>query len=205
MSSECMGGRLSLLAPAGLRADARRLYDRLLEGRLRSNAPFTSRSDTGELIGPFNAMLYAPAIADGFITFHEAEEHATPLSARVREIVILSVGAVWGSAYEIYAHRAVAAQVGLSRDAVAALVVGEASTGITAEEQAAQRFTLELSRDRTVSDATYAEAEQAFGRAGLVALAFLAAAYSATCVMLNAFAVPAPPVDGSSNCLPRER
>jgi len=198
MNVDGMGGRLPLLAPASLHGDARRLYDRLVEGRLRSNSPFTSRADTGELIGPFNAMLHAPAIAGGFIDFHEAEEHATPLSSRVREVVILSVGAAWGSAFETYAHRAVAAQAGFTSQAAAALAGGEPCNGLTVDEQAAQRFTLELARDRVVSDATYAEAERAFGREGLVALAFLVAAYSATCVILNAFAVPAPNVDRSS-------
>lgn len=192
MDARNLGGWLPLLNPASLQPDARRLYDRLVEGRLGSTSPFTNRIDTGELIGPFNAFLYAPAIGAGFIDFHEAEEHATSLSARVREVVILSVGAVWASAYEIYAHRAVAARVGFPPDIVAALAAGEACEDIGVEERAAQRFTLELARNRVVSDTTYAEAERVFRREGLVALAFLAAAYSATCVMLNAFAVPAP-------------
>lgn len=187
-----LGGRLPLRPPADLEPDARFLYDRLLEGRLSSASPFVSRISTGELIGPFNAFLYAPAIGGGFIDFHEAEEHATPLSARVREVVILSVGAVWRSAYETYAHRAVAARVGFPPDVVAALASGEVCKGLSGDELAAQRFTLELARDRSLSDATYAEAERAFGKGGLVALAFLAAAYTATCVMLNAFTVPAP-------------
>lgn len=195
MDAGNLGGRLPLLSPASLQPDARLFYDRLVEGRLGSASAFTSRIATGELIGPFNAFLYAPAMGSGFIDFHEAEEHATPLTVRVREVVILSVGAVWASAYETYAHRAVAARVGFPPDIGAALAAGEVCEGIGIEEQAAQRFTLELARDRVVSDATYAEAERAFGREGLVALAFLAAAYSATCVMLNAFAVPAPCVD----------
>ena len=120
MDAAGLGGRLPLQPPASLSPDARALYARLIEGRLGRAAPFTSQTDAGELIGPFNALLYAPLIGGGFIDFHEAEEHATPLSKRVREIVILSVGAVWASPYETYAHRAVASQVGCSPDVVAA-------------------------------------------------------------------------------------
>ncbi|UDL94068.1 carboxymuconolactone decarboxylase family protein [Lichenihabitans sp. PAMC28606] len=195
MGSEDLGGRLPLLPPASLRPEARQLYDRLMGGRLSSTSPFTSRIDTGELIGPFNAFLHAPAIGGGFVDFHEAEEHSTPLSPRVREIVILSVGAVWGSAYETYAHRAIAAQVGFAPDVAAALAAGVICEGISAEERLAQRFALDLVRDRIVDDATYLEAERVFGREGLVALVFVAAAYDATCVILNAFAVPAPSPD----------
>ena len=192
MDAAGLGGRLPLQPPAGLRPDAHALYVRLSEGRLGRAAPFTSRTGDNELIGPFNALLYAPAIGGGFIDFHEAEEHATPLSKRVREIVILSVGAVWASAYELYAHRAVASQVGFQPDVVAALVAGDPCDQLGDDERAAQRFALELARERVVGDATYAEAEQAFGHEGLVALTLLAAAYTATCTMLNAFAVPAP-------------
>ena len=38
-----------------------------------------------------------PAIGGAFIAFHVAEEHATPFSKRVREIVIFSVGTAWVS------------------------------------------------------------------------------------------------------------
>ena len=187
-----LGGRLPLQSPASLGSEARALYDRLTQGRLGAASPFITQTDAGELIGPFNALLYAPGIGGGFIDLHEAEEHATPLSKRVREIVILSVGAVWASAYELYAHRAVAAQVGFSPDVVAALAAGELCDQLAGDEQAAQRFTLELARHRVVRDATYAEAQQMFGREGLIALTLLAAAYTGTCMMLNAFAVPAP-------------
>ena len=192
MDAPGLGGRLPLLPPASLGPEARALYDRLAGGRLGSASPFTSRTEAGELIGPFNALLYAPTIGGGFIDFHEAEEQATPLSKQVREVVILSVGAVWRSAYELYAHRTVAAGVGFTPEIIAALATGEPHDGLADDERAAQRFTLELTRDRAVSDAAYASAEAAFGREGLIALAFLAAAYGGTCTILNAFAVPAP-------------
>lgn len=192
MNDAELGGRLPLRSPVALGPEARALYDRLGGGRLGDASPFTNKTDAGELIGPFNALLYAPAIGAGFMDSHEAEGKATPLSARTREVVILSVGAVWRSAYELYAHRLVAARVGFPPEVVAALAAGEPHVGLSEDERVAQRFTLELARDRAVSDTTYAAAEAAFGREALVALTFLAAAYLATCAMLNAFAVPAP-------------
>lgn len=192
MKDEKLGGRLPLQPPASLGAEARAFYDRLAGGRLGDASPFTNKTDAGELIGPFNALLYAPAIGAGFMDFHEAEAEATPLSPRMREVVILSVGAAWRSAYELYAHRAVAARAGFPPEIVAALAAGEPHDGLSEEERVAQRFALELARDRAVNEATYAAAEAAFGREALVALTFLASAYIATCAMLNAFAVPAP-------------
>lgn len=194
MADADLGGRLPLLPPTALGPDAKALYDRLVGGRSGA-APFRATSDAGALIGPFNAIIHAPDIGAGFLAFHEAEERATPLSARVREVVILSVGAVWQSAYELYAHRAVAAQAGFSADVVAALAAGEASDQLDERERAAQDFTLELVRTRSVADPTYAAAERLLGHDGVVAMTFLAAAYTGTCMVLNAFAVPAPGAD----------
>lgn len=192
MEGERLGGRLPLLAPEQLKPAARALYDRLTGGRLGAGSPFRNRTDAGALIGPFNALLHAPAIGDGFIDFHEAEERATPLSPRLREIVILSVGAVWGSAYELYAHRAVAMRAGFAPATVATLAAGDVCTELDNEERIVQRFTLELARDRQVRDETYAACEDALGRERTTAIVFLAAAYVGTCTVLNAFAVPAP-------------
>lgn len=64
-----LGGRLPLQSPGALPSAGRALYDRLVGGRL-AKAPFRSRTDFGELIGPFNACLYAPVIGGGFIDLH---------------------------------------------------------------------------------------------------------------------------------------
>ena len=192
MNNAGLGGRLPLQPPAALGPEARALYERLGGGRLGDASPFINKTQAGELIGPFNALLYAPAVGNGFMDFHEAEGEATPLSEQMREVVILSVGAVWQSAYELYAHRAVATRAGFPPEVVAALAAGEPHDGLSGDERMAQRFTLELARDRAVGDATYTGTEAALGRECLIALTFLAAAYIATCAMLNAFTVPAP-------------
>lgn len=43
-----------------------------------------------------------------------AEDKHTSLDARVRQVVILAVGAVWKADYQLYAHAAVARKAGLS-------------------------------------------------------------------------------------------
>lgn len=186
-----LGGRLPLRSPQKLQGQAREVYDRLTK-RGGDNPPFRSRTDAGELIGPYNACIWSPAIGAAFLSAHEAEERATPLPARVREVIILSVGAVWGCAYELYAHRALAARAGLSQDAIDALASGQTLDGLSEDERTAQRFVLELTRDRRAQDATYAALEVAFGREGALAAIFLAGLYSMTATLLNALEVPVP-------------
>ena len=89
-----------------------------------NDAQFQSTADDGRLIGPFNPALLKPAIAAPFLDLQFAEQVHTSLSARVREIVILAVGAVWQADYELYAHLAIARKAGLSEDAARAVATG---------------------------------------------------------------------------------
>ncbi len=118
-------------------------------------------------------------------------EHTT-LSKRVQEVVILSVGAIWQSQYELYAHSALARQAGLSEQAIAALTAGTASDDLLPEEIIAHRFARQLTVEHRVDAALYKEAESAFGREGLLNLTFLMGIYLYTCATLNAFESPVP-------------
>ena len=75
--------------------------------------PFRSTTSGGRLIGPYNPMLLSPNTTSGFLDFIESAASSTTLDARLREVVILTIGAVWKSGYEIYAHSAVARKAGL--------------------------------------------------------------------------------------------
>jgi 4-carboxymuconolactone decarboxylase len=189
-----LGGRLPLVSPSHIEADQRQLYD-LLDSQFVpwANANgFKGKTETGELIGPFNALLYSSAISMGYVQLTNAESSHTSLNKRVREVVILSVGAVWKAHYELYAHSAVARTVGISGSAIDALVEGESSPDLSADELVAHRFARQLAADHNVDPELYKEAEATFGQAGLVDLVYLIGMYLFTCNLLNAFKIPAP-------------
>ena len=94
---------------------------------LAEAAHFQARTDDGQLIGPFNAVLLSPDIASSFMQLQYAEAQHTSLTERTRQVVILTVGAVWQAAYELYAHSAAGRQAGLSDDAIATLAGGGAA------------------------------------------------------------------------------
>jgi hypothetical protein len=47
----------------------------------------------GSLLGPFNPLLFKPVLGTAYLEVLRADEQSTSLSARVHEIVILTVGA----------------------------------------------------------------------------------------------------------------
>ena len=120
------------------------------------------------------------------------EGRFTSLSARAREVVILTVGAVWQASYELYCHSGVARSVGLSDDEISTLVSGGLPNSLRDDEAIAHRAAQALTVDRAIDDALYAEANGALGAEGIFDLVNLIGAYHTVCALLNAFDVPAP-------------
>ena len=150
----------------------------------------------GRLIGPFNPLLYSPMIGQGFAEYLGAERKHTTLSDIVREVIILTVGAVWESAYELYAHTAVADKVGLPRETVAALAAGQTPEKLSGEELVAHEFARSLAAEHRIDPGLYARAVEAFGPKGVVDMVHLTSLYMGTSALLNAFAVPVPEGQG---------
>jgi len=195
MAGTDLGGRLPLLAPGDLPdGPQKELYHRMRTHQVpwAGRHHFKAMTDGEKLIGPFNPLLCSPDGGTGFLDFEPAEEQSSSLDQRVRQVVILSVGAVWQSAYEIYAHSAIARQAGLPEGTIRALQNGEPAEDLTGKEQLAQAYTLKLTSEHSVDTSLYHSAEQAFGRQGLVDIALLIGRYLTICTLLNGFDIPRP-------------
>ena len=190
-----LGGRLPLLKPADLNHEQRKFYD-LLNAKTvpwADAAGFQANAEDGALIGPFNAMLYSPQIGTASMQYLSAEQDHTALTPRVREVVILTVGAVWQAAYELYAHTAVGRKAGLDEVSIRALAAGEAATEtLSIEESAAHEFTRALATEHRVDSELYKRTVELFGAKGVVDMIHLAGNYMTVSALLNTFEVPAP-------------
>jgi 4-carboxymuconolactone decarboxylase len=194
VAEDKLGGRLPLLDTDTLDDEQRELVDYLMRTFVpwANTTGFHSRTPDGTFIGPFNALLRSPAVAGAFLRFQTSEQHHTSLSDRVRQVVILAVGAVWAADYELYAHSAVARYRGIPDDTVRSLAAGTAPDTLSDDEKLAYRFTRQLSMSHHVDNATFADTRKAFGDRGIVDMVLLAGAYHSVCGLLNAFEVPAP-------------
>ena len=191
VQTEMLGGRLPLLDPQALSAPQKKTYDRLNTTWVAwaDSVPFQSKTEDGRFIGPFNPILFSPTISSSFLELQEVEQENTSLGQRVRQVVILAVGAVWKSNYELYAHSAAARK---AEDAIRTLATGGLPDDLGDQEKIAQRFARQLSAEHRVDAALYSAAEHAFGQRGLVEITYLTGLYHVVCALLNAFEVPAP-------------
>jgi 4-carboxymuconolactone decarboxylase len=194
MDDAKLGGRLPLLDPQELTDEQRAIYDRIAEQLLpwSDTIGFQSRTRDDRLIGPFNSALYSPAVAAGFLAFMDAETTETSLDARLRQVVILTVGAVWGASYELYAHEMEARHVGLSDEQITELTAGRIPSDLTEAERVAGKLARQLTIERRVDAEIYVKAEAALRPQSLVDLTLLVGFYQTICALLNVFEVPAP-------------
>jgi 4-carboxymuconolactone decarboxylase len=192
VETDALGGRLPLVDPAAFTGAQRQLFDRVTTTRERraNDAGFRITTPDGRLIGPFNACLLHPEVALKLLEFSSTAQSQTSLSDRVREVVILAVGAVWDARFELYAHSALAHQSGLSAESITALVNGRLLYDLSAHETAG-RVAQQLSAGHRIDDELYREAQNAFGAKGLFDIVALIGVYHSVCAILNLFEVPA--------------
>ncbi|MGI4863740.1 MAG: carboxymuconolactone decarboxylase family protein [Janthinobacterium lividum] len=190
-----LGGRLALLAPDDLKSDQKKLYDQLQDTMVpwAKKSGFQAETFDSKLIGPFNPMLRSPLIAKALMGVTAAEGEHTSLSEKVRQVVILTVGAVWQAAYELYAHTAVAEKAGFDEATIQALAAGQKPAALSAEESVAYDFTHRLATTHQIDAALYEQVIVTFGEKGVVDMIALAGQYMTISALLNTFAVPAPP------------
>jgi 4-carboxymuconolactone decarboxylase len=189
-----LGGRIELLEPSKMTPDQRELYDSTMKDALpRSQSwGFIASLPDGRVVGPFNAALQSPKIWAAFAELQSTEASKTTLSPRVRQVVILTIGALWQCDYERYAHKAIAHKLGMAPETIDALAEGGEPQGLTEEELLAMQLTKQLATDHKLSDDLFRKAQAAFGNQGIVDLLILTGCYVTVCSMLNSFEVPIP-------------
>lgn len=189
-----LGGRLPLLDPATLTSAQQDLYNQLTATWVAyaDQLGVVAMTEDGRLIGPFNAFLLHPEVTAKLWEFQTAESAQTTLPPRVREVVIIVMGAVWHADYELYAQVQVGRKAGLPDDVITALASGSIPEALSEQEKIAARLALELSTRHRVDDELYREAEQAFGSTGLFDLVAVMGVYQTVCSALALFEVPAP-------------
>lgn len=189
--------RLPDLTPGELTPEQSALRAAILDGP-RGRAPqlFDLVDDEGHLTGPFGIMLHSPAVGTALQGLGAVLRYGTELTDRVRETVVLAVAGHWASEFELYAHRPIARQAGLSQEQVTAVVEGAAVPGLEPAESAVLAVVRVVLSDGDLDDQQYEQARKQLGERGLVEVTALVGYYSLLAMQLRVFRVGVP--DGHS-------
>ncbi len=185
--------RLPVLSSEEMTAEQVGLYRESLGGP-RGQGPRAVQlsSGAGGLAGPFNAMLFAPAVGHALQELGAAIRFRTHLSPRIRELAILVVAQAWDSGYERVSHEPIGREAGLTDPEIEALRAGDDPKFADDTEQVAYSVTRALTGPADLDDEEYAAALGALGEEGLVELSTLVGYYATLALQLRIFRVPAP-------------
>lgn len=191
--------RLAKRLPTDLDPSQGAIYERITAGPRGDGQLFALADEQGGLEGPFNAWLLSPSLGSALEKLGDAVRFKCTIPPRWREITILVVGAHWRCAYEVYAHRRLAAAVGLSEEEIETVLLGYGEAKfVDPSEQAV----LQLARRLVIGwgaldDDAYGAAVSAVGEVGVFEISVLVGYYSLLALQLAMFRVETPPIEAT--------
>jgi 4-carboxymuconolactone decarboxylase len=147
----------------------------------------------GELIGPFNAFVHAPAVGRRLSSLGRVVRFETSIDRRLAEVAIITVGARWKAEFEWWAHARMARRHGVADEVVDAIARGEDPRFEADDERVVYTVARQLTADGQLDQDAFAAAQRLLGDAGVVELVSLCGYYTLVSFLLNAFTVPLPP------------
>jgi 4-carboxymuconolactone decarboxylase len=144
------------------------------------------------LSGPFHTMMYSPEVMSRARAMGDYLRFNSAIGNTLSELVILITARAWSQGYEWSAHQPIALKAGISKDIVDAIAEGRRPTAMSADEEIAYDFTMELQNNKGVSDATFAKTEKRFGKKGAVDIAGISGYYTFLAMQLNMARHPVP-------------
>jgi 4-carboxymuconolactone decarboxylase len=164
--------------------------DKMTEAQKKAAAEFEAAR--GALSGPWAVILRSPEMINRARGLSDYLRFNSSLPPRLSEFVILITAREWSQNYEWNAHHPLAVKGGLSPEIAKAVAEGRRPEQMADDEAALYDFCIELHRNRSVSDATYARALAKFGEQGLVDAIGLTGWYTLVAMVLNTARTPLP-------------
>ncbi len=131
-------------------------------------------------------MLRAMAMGDYL-------RYRTVFPTKLNELIILITARHFTQQYEWHVHSPIALKEGLDRDIADAIADGRRPSTMAADEELIYDFCIELLRNHSVSDPTYARAVARFGEQGTIEMVGVVAYYTFQSMVLNTARTPVPP------------
>ena len=182
-----------LIAAALLAPPMARAQDRLptippadyTDAQRQAAADFLKARKT-PVFGPFEPLMYSPEVMTLARSMGDYLRYKSKLGNTLSELVILVTARAWTQDYEWHVHAPIAAKAGIKPEIIAAIRDGRRPDGMSEDEAAVYEFSTELHQNKRVSDATFARAEQRFGKPAVVDMLGINGYYTLLAMQLNA-------------------
>jgi 4-carboxymuconolactone decarboxylase len=154
-----------------------------------------------EVRGPFVPLIRSPEVMLRAKAMSDYLRFKSTLAPRLSEMIILITAREWTQQYEWVAHHAIAMKAGLAPQIADAIADGRRPIAMADDEEAAYDLSIEIQRNKRVSDATYKKAVAKFGEQGVIDILGINGYYTLLAMTMNAARTPLP--DGVAEPLKR--
>ena len=144
------------------------------------------------VFGPFEPLMHSPQVMTQARSMGDYLRYNSAIGNTLSELVILITAREWTQDYEWYVHYPIAIKAGIKPEVAAAIADGRRPEGLSEDEQIVYDLSVELHRNKRVSDPTSARAEKRFGKKGVVDLTGINAYYTLLAMQMNAAQYQAP-------------
>lgn len=186
--------RTNNLRPDQMDPDQMKVYEAITQGtRARGPQHFALTDDQGRLRGPFADFLLSPRVGMALQALGSALRYETELSARARELAILTVAARHRSTFEQESHEAIARALGFKQGELEAIRQEDMTPFDRGESLVGQTVLALLDGD--LDEPTWETAEEMLGQRIVFELVTLVGYYSTLALQLRVFRVASEAAD----------
>jgi 4-carboxymuconolactone decarboxylase len=137
------------------------------------------------VFGPFQPMMHSPEVMTIARSMGDYLRYHSAIGNTLSELVILITAREWSQDYEWHVHHPIALKAGISRETADAIADGRRPAGMSPDEEIVYDFTIELQKNKRVSDTTFNRAAQRFGKKGVVDMTGISGYYTFLAMQLN--------------------
>jgi 4-carboxymuconolactone decarboxylase len=144
------------------------------------------------VFGPFEPLMHSPAVMNRARSFGDYLRYNSAIGNTLSELVILITARQWTQDYEWYVHYPIALKAGIKKEIADAIADGRRPSGMSEDEEIVYDFSMELHRNKRVSDASYERARKRFGNKGVVDMTGINGYYTLLAMQMNMAQYPIP-------------
>ncbi len=137
------------------------------------------------VFGPFEPLMHSPQMMSLARAMGDYLRYHSAIGNTLSELAILVTAREWTQDYEWHVHHPIALEAGIRPEIAAAIADGRRPPALTDDEEIVYDFSVELHRNRRVSDGTFLRAVRRFGTKGVVDLTGINAYYAMLAMQLN--------------------
>src|SRR3984885_5286597 len=144
------------------------------------------------VFGPFEPMMYSPQVMSQARAMGDYLRYKSAIGNTLSELAILMTAREWSQDYEWFVHYPIALKAGIRQEITDAIAEGRRPTAMSPDEETVYEYSMELLKNKQVSNATFERAKSRFATRGVVDLTGIVGYYTFLGMQLNAAQYPVP-------------